>query len=68
MTAADATKILTPDDTGDIEDFRVGAGEPVASSMTTTSEQDDDPLMSLLLLADILNVIKHPVQDRQTHC
>jgi hypothetical protein len=27
----------------------------------------EDPLMSLLLLADILNVIKHPARDRQTH-
>jgi len=34
--------------------------------MTTTIEKDDDRPMLLLLLADILNVVEHPAQDRQT--
>lgn len=35
--------------------------------MTTTIEKDDDILISLLLLAEILNVVEHPAQDRQTN-
>jgi hypothetical protein len=32
----------------------------------TTIEKDDDPPMLLLLLTETLNVVEHPVQDRQT--